>query len=153
MLPLMNKIIPTLLLVVLCMGISQAQSKPLDQLQLKSFELPKGSELFNELKFQSSQAKLFYEKPELHEEQLGKLLDKRFQTISYKGETGSILYFEFDKDITNAKIFLETLMWEANHPSATHPEAVIRRGHTLLILSFPYKSEVGKHVTRLIRKK
>ena len=127
-----------------------SQTITLDSIQIKTTEISTDYKVLEKLHCQSIQSKLLYENPEMYSFILGKTLNKRFQSFDYKGKKGSILYFEFDKDPENAKGFIEGLLWGGKKPNKDHPESIIIKGNLLIILSFPFNSEISKELTDLI---
>ena len=130
-----------------------SQSNGIDFFEVKQNEISSEYKTYKKVKTQALQSKLLYESPEMYSYILGELKEKRFQTFKYKGKKGSILYFEFDKEIKKRKGFIEGLLWGGNNPSKAHPEKVITRGKIMIILSFPYKSKIEKEITEIILKK
>ena len=127
-----------------------SQTITLDSIQIKTTEISTDYKVLDKLQCQSIQSKLLYEKPEMYSFILGKTLNKRFQSFEYKGNKGSIMYFEFDKDPQNAKGFIEGLLLGGKKPNKEHPENIILKGNLMIILSFPFKSEISKELTDLI---
>jgi hypothetical protein len=147
----LRKIIILLLFIYTTIGLSQ--SKTIESIQIKSTEIPAEYKTYDKLKCQSIQAKILYESPEMYSFILGKTLNKNFQTFKYKGKKGSILYLEFDKDAESGKGFIEGLLWGGDKPNKAHPEKIFTKGKIMVILSFPYKSKIGKEITELIAEK
>lgn len=127
-----------------------SQSNLIESIQIKPAEIPTEYKLLEKLECQSIQSKLLYENPDMYNFILGKTLNKKFQSFEYKGNKGSILYFEFDKDPENAKGFIGGLLWGEKKPSKAHPENIITKGNLMIVLSFPLKSEISKELTDLI---
>ena len=141
------------LIVMICSNIGFSQSKAIDYIQINSTEISAEYKTSEELECQAIQSKLFYENPEMYSFILGKTIDKRFQTFEYDGKKGSILYFEFDKVAENGKGFIEGLLWSGKKPNKAHPEQIITNGKIMIILSFPFKSKIGKELAELIVEK
>ena len=149
--PEMKKLL--ILIVFIYSNIGFSQSKAIDSIQIKSTEIPAEYKPSEKLECQAIQSKLFYENPDMYSFILGETIDKRFQTFEYDGKKGSILYFEFDKDAENGKGFIEGLLWGGKKPNKAHPEQIITKGKIMIILSFPFKSKIGKQLTELIAEK
>ena len=144
----------TLLLFVLFYSIfGYSQKGMLDSIQIKSSEVPQEFKSLNELKCQSIQSKMLYDKPEMYGFILGNVVDKKYQTYEYEGNEGSILFLEFDKDVEDSKAFIEGLLWGGKKPSKAHPEKILIKDKLMIILSFPYKSKIGETLTEIISKK
>lgn len=127
-----------------------SQSNLIESFQIKPAEISTEYKLLEKLECQSIQSKLLYENPDMYNFILGKTLNKKFQSFEYKGSKGSLLYFEFDRDPENAKGFIEGLLWGEKKPTKAHPEIIITKGNLMIILSFPFKSEISKELTDLI---
>jgi len=140
-------------IVFIYSNIGFSQSKAIDSIQIKSTEISTEYKSFDKLECQAIQSRTLYEKPEMYSFILGETIDKRFQTFEYDGKRGSILYFEFDKDAENGKAFIESLLWGGKKPNKAHPEQIITKGQVMIVLSFPYKSKIGKELTKLIAEK
>jgi hypothetical protein len=147
----MKKILILILFIYSNIGFSQ--SKAIDSIQIKMTEISDEYKTYEKLECQAIQSKLLYENPDMYSFILGETLDKRFQTFEYDGKKGSILYFEFDQDAENGKVFIESLLWGGKKPNKAHPEQIITKGNVMIILSFPYKSKVGKELNELIADK
>ncbi len=149
----MKEILTLFLFAVIFVNSGFSQSKAIDSLEIKTTDISNEFKFLKKLKCQSMQSKLLYENPEMYSFILGKTMGKKFQTFEYKGKKGSILYFEFDKDADNGKGFIEGLLWGGKKPNKAHPENIITKGKVMIILSFPFKSEIGKELTKLVSKK
>ena len=142
-----------ILLAFIYSSIGFSQSKAIDSIQIKTTEISTKYKTSEKLECQAIQSKLLYKNPEIYSFILGNTIDKRFQTFEYKGKKGSILYFEFDKDADNGKSFIESLLWGGKKPNKAHPEKIITKGKVMIILSFPFKSEIGETLTELVMEK
>lgn len=91
----MKKLICTILIGIIT-TISFGQT--LDTLKLTDTEIPMGYKISNELLCVTPHVKSFYNQTDLFESSLGKIIKKQFQSFSKKGDTGSILYFEFENE-------------------------------------------------------
>jgi len=147
----MNKLLILFTLIYTSIGFSQ--SKAIDSIEIKSTEISTEYKSSKKLECQAIQSKLLYENPEMYSFILGKTIDKRFQTFKYKGKKGSILYFEFDKDAEGGKTFIEGLLWGGKKPNKAHPENIIIKGKIMIVLSFPFKSKIGKELTEILSEK
>jgi hypothetical protein len=147
----MKKLLILILLIFTTIGFSQ--SKAIDSIQIKSNEIPAEYVKLDELECQAIQSELLYQKPEMYSFILGETIDKKFQTYEYDGNKGSILYFEFDRDAENGKQFIENLLWGGKKPNRAHPEQIITKGKIMIILSFPFKSKIGKKISKIIAEK
>lgn len=146
----MIRILQTFIIAIIFINSGFSQTRKIDSLKIKSDEVPTEFVFSNNLECQAIQSELLYEKPYMYSFILGEILDKRFQTIEYKGKKGSILYFEFDKNAENGKGFIQSLLWGGKKPSKKHPEEIITKGNLMIILSFPLKSEIRKKLIDLI---
>ena len=142
-----------ILFVFIISSIGFSQSKKIEAFEIKSTEISADYKTYNSLKCQSIQAKILYETPEMYSFILGKTLNKKFQTFKYKGKKGSILYLEFDGKAEKGKGFIEGLLWGGEKPNKSHPEKIFTKGNIMIILSFPYKSKIGKEISELIAEK
>ena len=133
--------------------IGYCQDVKFDSILINPNELPSEFKTTKELECQSIQAKLFYNSPEIYNFILGKLTNKQFQTFEYEGNSGSILYFEFDKESKESKGFIEGLLWGGKKPTKLHPENIFTKGNFLIITSFPFKSKINEILTEIISKK
>lgn len=89
-------------------------------------------------------ASSFYSQTGLYETFLGKIKSKQFQSLEKKGDKGSILYFEFEKEFTGQG-FLNGLLWgEGKKPTKSEPDEYYTKGNILVIWSFDLKSEIKK---------
>ena len=118
-------------------------SQSLEKLKISSEELPKEYTLTEESQCKSIQACLFYKQTDLYSSFLGKIKSKEIQNFINKKDSGSIMYFEFEKDF-NGEGFLKGLLWGSDKPSKLHPEEFIAKGEILIIYSFKKDSELKK---------
>ncbi|MBL4642157.1 MAG: hypothetical protein JKY44_01060 [Flavobacteriaceae bacterium] len=149
----MKRILTLLLIVTVFINNGFSQSKAIDILEIKTDEIPSEYKISKKLECQAIQSRILYKNPGLYSFILGELKEKRFQTFKYKGKKGSILYFEFDKEAENGKAFIQATLWGGNRPNRAHPEKIITKGNVMIVLSFPFKSEIGETLTELISKK
>lgn len=146
----MKKIL--ILFLLICSNISLGQSKAIDLIKNRVNEISSEYKTSEKLKCQSIQSTLLYKNPEIHSYIFGNTIHKEFQTFKYKGNQGSILYFEFENDADNAKVFVEALLWGGKKPTKSHPESILTKGKTMIILSFPLKSKIRKELNDLLSK-
>ena len=149
----MKRLLTLFIFNIILINIGISQSKAIDSIEIKTDEIADKYSSLGYLECQSMQSNILYKNPETYSFLLGKVIDKRFQTFKYKGKTGSILYFEFDKDADNGKGFVEGLLWGGKKPNKSHPETIITKGKVMIILSFPFKSQIGKELTKIISEK
>ena len=135
-----------------CFSMSFSQTLKVDSLKIKSENISIEHTVLTELKCQSIQSKLLYDNPSMYSFILGNLQEKGFQTIKLNGVTGSILYFIFDKETNGSKGFIEGLLWGGNKPTKDHPEEIIFNGNTMIIISYPYKSEPVTYFKKALTK-
>jgi|SRR6185369_2277806 len=116
----------------------------IDSLKLSSIEIPKGYSNSDKLICKTVHAQLFYEQTDLYSSILGTVVKKDFQSFESKGDKGSILYFEFDKDF-QGESFLQGLLWgDENKPTKKEPDEYFIKGKFLVIWSFSLDSEIKK---------
>lgn len=132
-----------LAILTLCLGTYfNALSQSIDSLKLIEAEIPKGSTLSKESQCISIQACTFYDQPDIYEFLIGKLKHKEIQNFSGTNDSGSIMYFEFEKPF-EAKGFVEGLLWgESKKPTKDHPEEMLVHNNLLIIWSLPIKSNL-----------
>ncbi|RXK60332.1 hypothetical protein ESA94_07570 [Lacibacter luteus] len=135
----MRKIIGVLLFI-LAAGYSEAQE--LDSLRLVASEIPEGYRETSRKEHKTVHAASFYEQIELYESFLGKLKKKSAQSFTKKGDNGTILYFEFEKEFEGAA-FLEGLLWgQEGKAAAKKSDEYFSKGRFLVIWSFGLTSEI-----------
>jgi len=84
----------------------------------------------------------------MYESLLGKLDHKYFQSFEKKGDAGSIMYFQFEKEF-QAQSFLDGLLWGSDgKPSKSEPDEYFVKGNILVIWSFNLKSPL-KEISQL----
>ncbi|HVY74179.1 MAG TPA: hypothetical protein VG890_05075 [Puia sp.] len=107
-------------------------------------EVPSGYTKSNDLLCVTPHASSFYTQTDLYEAFLGKVTRKEFQSFSKKGDEGSILYFEFEKEFSGQS-FLDGLLWgQGSKPTKSEPDEYYAKGNMLIIWSFNLKSELKK---------
>ena len=130
------------LLLTLVSTLSFAQG--VEPLKLTEEEVSEDYLKTDKLLCKSIQAALFYKSPEMYSMMLGDVVEKGYQSYEKKGDKGTVLYFIFDKDITD-NAFIPGLLWgSAGKPTKAHPEEYIAQGNTLVIWSFDKDSTVKK---------
>jgi hypothetical protein len=113
-----------------------------DSLKLNEAEIPAGYSVSDKLLCATPYACSFYEQVSLYESFLSKVVRKEFQSFNKKGDRGSILYFEFDKDF-NEQAFLNGLLWgQSAKPTKGKSDEYYVLGHFLIIWSFELTSDL-----------
>jgi len=136
-----NKILFTSIFLLMA-GFSFGQM--IDVLKLDDSEVPAGYSKTDKLQCVTPNASAIYEKPDLYEKSLGKITKKDFQSFGKRGDKGTILYFEFDKDFSGQE-YLEGLLWgSATKPNEYDPEDYYAKGNILVIWSFKQNSLLAK---------
>jgi hypothetical protein len=141
-----------LLTALFCFSMSFSQTITVDSLKIKSESISEEHTVLKELQCQSIQSKLLYDNPSMYSFILGNVKEKGYQTIKFKGQTGSILYFIFDKETSGSKGFIEGLLWGGSKPTKEHPEEIIMYGNVMIIISYPYKSEAITYFKKVLIK-
>ncbi len=94
-------------------------------------------------------ASSLYNKIELYSKFLKiKVLEKKCQSIKSPNEKGTVYFFLFNESVDKAKIFAQDYIWEAKHPNNEHPDEIIVKGNTLIVLSFS-KNSIIKDLVKL----
>jgi hypothetical protein len=112
-----------------------------DEIKLAENEIPTEYKLTNEPQCISIQACAFYDSPDMYEILIGKLKSKDIQNFENKKDSGSIMYFEFEKKF-EMESFLKGLLWGGNKATREHPEQIFVKDKILIIYSFPLKSSL-----------
>lgn len=118
-------------------------AQAIEKLKLTATEVPEKYKQTDEMLSKAVQPPLFYEQTDLYASFLGKVKSKEFQSFESKDDSGTIYYFEFEKDFTQQG-FLEGLLWGGKKPTKAHPEEYFVKGNILVIWSFADKSELKK---------
>jgi hypothetical protein len=127
--------------------IISSKGQSIDSLKLTDSEMPAGYTKSNELLCKTPHALSLYQQMDMFESFLGKLDHKDFQSFEKKGDSGSILYFQFQKDFTGQG-FLDGLLWGSDgKPSKSEPDEYFVKGNILIVWSFNYKSNL-KSISR-----
>lgn len=138
----MLKIFSLAISLTLFSFISVAQD--FDNLKLSESEIPAGYSRPAKILCKTVHSVLFYDQTDIYSTFLGSVVKKDFQAFEKKGDKGSILYFEFDRDFTS-EVFLEGLLWgDAGKPTKHKPDDYIVKGKFLIIWSFGLDSEIKK---------
>jgi hypothetical protein len=133
-----------LITVMVAMITTIASAQTIDSLKLTDSEIPSGYEKSNELICVTPHAASVYNDAASFEMIIGKLKKKSFQSFKKKGDKGSILYFEFEKEFV-AQPFLDGLLWgEEKGPTKSEPDEYYAKGNILVIWSFKMDSEIKK---------
>jgi hypothetical protein len=130
-----------LLFTLIYLSVGYSQTHTIDSLKIKPENIAGEYKVLTELKCQSFQSRLLYDDPSMYSFILGNLQEKAFQSFELNHQTGSILYLVFDKKTENAQGFIQGLLWGGEEPSKGHPEEIITNGNTMIIISYPYKSD------------
>jgi len=102
--------------------------------------------------YQQFRTKIFYESVESYDMLLGNVLSKDFQSFLVGGVSGSVIFFEFDKEIDEGgKGLLNSFLWGGgNQASALWPDELVIYKNYLVIISFPYQSEQAAKLKELL---
>lgn len=118
-------------------------------LMLVKSDLPNDYTLFDYEIPYNIKASSLYNKIELYSKFLKiKLIEKKCQSIKSPKEKGTVYLFLFIDSVDKAKIFAQDYIWEAKHPSNEHPDEIIVKGNTLIVLSFA-KNSIIKDLVKL----
>ncbi len=130
-----------LFMLILFTGFVTAQN--IDSLKLNDNEIPASYKKSDKLVCITPHSYSFYTSEELYSF-LGKVVKKDFQSFEKKKDTGSILYFEFEKDFAGDG-FLNGLLWgEGTKPTKSEPDDYYTKGKILIIWSLPMDSPLKK---------
>lgn len=127
----------------------------IDSFKLTDSEIPKGYSKTDKLICKTVHAQSFYDQSDLYSPLVGTVVRKDFQSFEKKGDKGSILYFEFDKDF-KGESFLQGLLWgKSGKQTKQEPDEYSIKGRFLVIWSFNLDSEIKKiskdKVTKLLQ--
>ncbi len=126
--------IPLSALFLLLTTISFSQT--IADLKLKPKEIPKSYTLSDGNICISPQACNFYNDVATYASFVGVVKSKAIQSFKSKGDSGSIMYFEFEHRFKGDS-FLQGLLWgKINEPTKEHPEEYLATGKFLIIWSF-----------------
>ena len=111
-------------------------SQTIADLKLKGKEIPKSYALSDGHICVSPQACNFYNDIATYASFVGTVKSKEIQSFKSKGDSGSIMYFEFEHRFKGDS-FLQGLLWgKAKEPTDEHPEEYLAIGKFLIIWSF-----------------
>jgi hypothetical protein len=114
----------------------------IDSLKLSDAEIPAGYSKSDEIICVTPHGCSFYDQTDLYESFVGKVTKKEFQSYYKKGDGGSILYLEFEKEF-DGQSFLNGLLWgHGSKPTKAEPDEYYSKGKILIIWSFNLKSEL-----------
>lgn len=123
-------------------NVKAGLAQSIDSLKITDAELPAGYTRSDQLICLTPHGCSVYEQADMYEALMGKIKRKDFQAFQKKGDKGSILYFEFEKDF-DAKPFLNGLLWgKGQKPSKDEPDDYYTKGNILVIWCFDLKSEL-----------
>ncbi|KAF2516580.1 hypothetical protein [Flavobacterium foetidum] len=128
---------PTILLsTLLLLFTTNSFSQTLADLKLKPKEIPKGGYMVSDGHVCiTAQACTFYNDIETYSNIVGKIKSKAIQSFKSKGDSGSIMYFEFEHTFKGDR-FLQGLLWgKDGQPTDEHPEEYVANGKFLVIWS------------------
>jgi hypothetical protein len=110
-------------------------SQTIADLKLKGKQIPKGYTLSDGHICVSPQACNFYNDIGTYASFVGTVKSKEIQSFKSKGDSGSIMYFEFDHRFKGDS-FLQGLLWgKDKEPTKEHPEEYLATGKFLIIWS------------------
>ena len=138
----MKKTIYTI--AILFLISSNLYSQSFDKLKISNEELPKEYAMTEKTQCQAIHACIFYKQTDLYSSFLGKVKSQEIQNFESKNDSGSIMYFEFEKDFRGEK-FIKGLLWgQSDKPTKENPEEIIVNGKILIIYSFKIDSNLKK---------
>jgi len=127
---------------LLFLTYSNVLGQEFEKFKISKEELPKEYEFTEETQCRAIQACLFYKQTDIYSSFLGKVKTKDIQNFESKKDSGSIMYFEFEKDF-EGQGFLEGLLWgQSKKPTKEHPEEFFIKGNILIIYSFKKESDL-----------
>lgn len=137
----MGKLLISAFLILLS-NLSFGQS--IDSLMLTDNDIPTGYVKSNDLLCKTVHSLSFYEQSDLYAGFLGAIKKKSFQSFEKKGDKGSILYFEFEKEF-EGNTFLDGLLWgQPGKPTKAKPDEYFSKANILIIWSLDKSSEIKK---------
>jgi hypothetical protein len=146
----MNK--NTWLIIFLLFTFNYVRSQSIDSLKLTDTEIPAGYKKSDELLCKTPHSSSLYDQVNMYESILGKVERKDFQSFDKKGDSGSILYFQFQKDFI-AQAFLDGLFWGSDgKPSKSEPDEYFVKGNILVVWSFNLKSTLKSISQKKVQK-
>lgn len=115
-----------------------------EKMKITKEELPQEYSFSEDTQCQAIQACLFYKQTDIYSSFLGKVKSKEIQNFESKKDSGTIMYFEFEKNF-EGEAFLKGLLWgQSSQPTKAHPEEIIVKGKFVIIYSFQKESELKK---------
>jgi hypothetical protein len=131
-------------------------SQTIADLKLKGKEIPKSYALSDGNICISPQACNFYNDIATYASFVGTVKSKEIQSFKSKGDSGSIMYFEFDHRFKGDS-FLQGLLWgKAKEPTKEHPEEYLATGKFLIIWNFhsdsPLKEKSETKIDAILNK-
>lgn len=111
----------------------------IEKLKLTDTEIPEGYTATDEVLSKSIQAGTFYEQTDLYAGLIGKIKNKTYQSFESKDDSGTIYYYEFERNFQQTS-FLEGLLWGGKKPSKAHPEEYFVKDNILVIWSLAMTS-------------
>jgi len=134
----------TFLLTCITITSVFAFGQNIDSLKLNDNEIPPAYSKPNELICITPHASSVYDQADLYSTFLGKVTRKEYQSFSKKGDSGSILYFEFEKEF-KGQGFLNGLLWgDETKPTKGEPDDYYTKGNILIIWSLNLNSDIKK---------
>ncbi|GGF24856.1 hypothetical protein [Flavobacterium limi] len=128
--------------VLLLLLTTNLFSQTINDLKLKTKEIPKGYTLSDGNNCVSVQACTFYNDIETYSNIVGTVKSKTMQSFKSRPDSGSIMYFEFEH-VFKGERFLQGLLWgKGGQPTDEHPEEYLVKGKYLIIWSFHPDSPV-----------
>jgi hypothetical protein len=119
-------------------------SQTIKDLELRSEEIPKSYHSTENENCISIQVCTLFKSTDIYSSFFGKVKNKKVQNFESEKDSGSIMYFEFEKEFTGVG-FLEGLLWgKSKKPTKDHPETIYNKGNFLIIWSFNPGSEIQK---------
>jgi hypothetical protein len=113
-------------------------------LKLNEEEVPSEYSKSEKLLCKSTQATILYKNPEMYSMFLGEVVEKSYESYEKKGDKGTVLFFVFDKNITD-NAFIPGLLWgDPGKPTKAHPEEYLAKGNILVVWSFDKDSTLKK---------
>jgi hypothetical protein len=127
-------------------------SQTIADLKLKPKEIPKGYTYNDGQICVNPQACNFYTDIETYSNIVGTVKSKQIQSFKNKGDSGSIMYFEFEHTFKGDR-FLQGLLWgKEGQPTDERPEEYLAKGKFLIIWSFRPDSTIKEKSEAKIEK-
>ena len=143
------------ILLVFVLTTTNLFSQTIADLKLKNKEIPKSYTLSDGHNCVSIQACSFYNDVATYSTLVGTVKKKEIQSFKSKGDSGTIMYFEFENRF-KGDAFLQGLLWgKDKEPTDAHPEEYLARGKFLIIWSFhpdsPIKEKSEEKIEALLQ--